>query len=84
MTFEPKYTITDAIAVALTAIERARGFLEAAKLSEDWIAGMQRRALVLEAHAAGVRGALPRCEQENTPERHQGYGGEGPPRELAL
>jgi Fic family protein len=50
MAFEPKYTITDATAVALTAIERARGFLEAAKLSEDWIAGMQQRALVLEAH----------------------------------
>ncbi|MCX6340525.1 MAG: Fic family protein [Candidatus Aureabacteria bacterium] len=50
MTYTPKYTITDATAVALTAIERARGFLEAAKLSEDWVAGMQRRALVLEAH----------------------------------
>lgn len=34
----------------LTRIERARGFLDAAKLSEDWIAGMQKRALVLEAH----------------------------------
>ena len=50
MTYTPKYTITDATAVALTAIERARGFLEAAKLSEDWIAGMEKRALVLEAH----------------------------------
>lgn len=50
MAFEPKYTITDAIAVSLTTIERARGFLEAARLSEDWIAGMQRRALLLEAH----------------------------------
>lgn len=50
MSFQPKYTITDAIAAALTGIERARGFLEAARLSEDWIAGMQRRALVLEAH----------------------------------
>jgi Fic family protein len=30
--------------------QRARGFLDAAKLSEDWIAGMQKRALVLEAH----------------------------------
>lgn len=50
MAFEPKYTISDTIAVALSGIERARGFLEAAKLSEDWIAGMQHRALVLEAH----------------------------------
>lgn len=50
MSFAPKYTITDAAAAALTSIERARGFMEAAKLSEDWIKGMQRRALVLEAH----------------------------------
>lgn len=50
MTFEPKYTTSDAITAALTKIERARGFLEAARLSEDWITGMQRRALVLEAH----------------------------------
>ena len=50
MTFEPKYTTSDAITAALTKIERARGFLEAARLSGDWIAGMQRRALVLEAH----------------------------------
>lgn len=50
MSFEPKYNITDATTAALTLIERARGFLEAAKLSEDWVKGMQRRALVLEAH----------------------------------
>lgn len=50
MTFEPKYTTSDAITAALTKIERARGFLEAARLSKDWITGMQRRALVLEAH----------------------------------
>jgi len=48
MAFEPIYTITDAVTEALTRIERARGFLEAARLSEDWIAGMQRRALVQE------------------------------------
>jgi cell filamentation protein, protein adenylyltransferase len=35
---------------ALTRIERARGFLEAARLSEDWIREMGARALVLEAH----------------------------------
>ena len=35
---------------ALTRIERARGFLEAATLSEDWIARMSQRALLLEAH----------------------------------
>ncbi|NLF07401.1 MAG: Fic family protein [Pirellulaceae bacterium] len=46
----PKLTITNAIAAALTRIERARGFLEAATLSEDWIRAMGQRALVLEAH----------------------------------
>lgn len=50
MSFSPKFTITNAVTAALTKIERARGFLEAAKLSEDWIAEMQKRALVLEAH----------------------------------
>ncbi len=50
MAFSPKFTITHAIMAALTKIERARGFLEAAKLSEDWIAEMQDRALLLEAH----------------------------------
>ena len=34
----------------LTCIERARGFLEAAGLSEDWLATMRSRAFVLEAH----------------------------------
>ena len=34
----------------LTRIERARGFLEAARLSEDWLATMRSRAFVLEAH----------------------------------
>src|ERR1035441_1342643 len=47
---KPQFRITNAIARDLTRIERARGFLEAAKLSGEWIAGMQQRALVLEAH----------------------------------
>ena len=46
----PKFTITNAIPAALTRIERARGFLEAATLSEDWVRAMGERALVLEAH----------------------------------
>ena len=46
----PKFTITNAITAALTRIERARGFLEAATLSEDWVAAMGAWALVLEAH----------------------------------
>jgi len=48
--FHPKFSITNAVTSALTSIERARGFLEAAKLSEDWIRRMGERALVLEAH----------------------------------
>lgn len=35
---------------ALTQIERARGFLEAARLSEDWVRGMSAEALIKEAH----------------------------------
>lgn len=46
----PKFTITNAITEALTRIERARGFLEAATLSEDWVRAMGDRAMVLEAH----------------------------------
>jgi len=46
----PKFTITNAITAGLTRIERARGFLEAATLSEDWVRAMGERALVLEAH----------------------------------
>ena len=35
---------------AITRIERARGFLEAAQLSADWVREMGDRALILEAH----------------------------------
>ena len=48
--FTPNFTITNTVAAALTRIERARGFLEAATLSEDWVQAMGERALVLEAH----------------------------------
>jgi len=50
VSFVPRFTVTNPITGALTRIERARGFLEAAKLSEDWIRRMGERALVLEAH----------------------------------
>jgi Fic family protein len=50
MSFAPRFTVTNPITAALTRIERARGFLEAAKLSQDWIRRMGERALVLEAH----------------------------------
>ncbi len=48
--FTPIFTINNAITSALTQIERARGFLEAATLSEQWLQAMGKRALLLEAH----------------------------------
>lgn len=48
--FKPLFNITNRITAALTEIERARGFLEAAMLSEQWIHAMGQRALLLEAH----------------------------------
>ena len=50
MTFEPHFTVTHRITADLTRIERARGFLGATTLSEDWIRRMGARALVLEVH----------------------------------
>ena len=47
---KPKFNITNRITAGLTRIERARGFLEAATLSEAWVREMGRRALILEAH----------------------------------
>jgi hypothetical protein len=48
--FNPEFTITNRITSRLTRIERARGFLEAAALSDAWIREMGHRALILEAH----------------------------------
>lgn len=48
--FAPRFTITNTITAGLTAIERARGFLEAATLSDEWVRRMSQRALLLEAH----------------------------------
>jgi Fic family protein len=50
MTFNPKYSITPKINKALVEIERVRGFLDAVKLKDDWIADMQKKALILESH----------------------------------
>ena len=47
---KPVFSITNSITNGLTHIERARGFLEAATLSEHWVREMGRRALILEAH----------------------------------
>ncbi len=48
--FESKFTTINRITTGLTLIERARGFLEAATLFENWIRDMGNRTLVLEAH----------------------------------
>jgi Fic family protein len=48
--FQPQFRITNHMTAGLTRIERARGFLDAAKLSEDWLATMRSRAFLLEAH----------------------------------
>jgi Fic family protein len=48
--FNPRFHITNSITAGLTQIERARGFLEAAKLSEDWLKKMRSHAFILEAH----------------------------------
>jgi Fic family protein len=49
-TFTPKFTITNRMTAAITQIERARGFLEAARLSDDWVRDMGAEALIKEAH----------------------------------
>lgn len=65
--FKPKLSITNSIANDLTAIERARGFLEAATLSDEWVAKMQSHALILEAyhttHIEGTQLTLEQSEQ---------------------
>jgi Fic family protein len=48
--FNPIFTITNRMTSAITRIERARGFLEAAKLSDDWVRDMGNQALIKEAH----------------------------------
>ena len=50
MPFNPKFTITPKINKALVEIERVRGFLDAVKLKDDWLADMQKEALILESH----------------------------------
>ena len=48
--FKPRFQITGRITEGLSRIERARGFLEAARLSEAWVRDLAGRALKLEAH----------------------------------
>jgi cell filamentation protein, protein adenylyltransferase len=47
--FKPRFAITNRITAGLTRIERARGFLEAAILTDAWVREMGCRALILEA-----------------------------------
>ncbi|MEI6242966.1 MAG: Fic family protein, partial [Chlamydiota bacterium] len=51
MSFLPHFTINNSITAALVKIERARGFLEAANLSNEWMVKMQDKAFILEAHS---------------------------------
>ncbi len=44
--FDPNFTITNRMTAASTQIERARGFLEAARFSDDWVREMADRVLV--------------------------------------
>lgn len=50
MSFNPHFTITNRMTQAITRIERARGFLDAAQLSDDWVREVGEHALMLEAH----------------------------------
>jgi len=50
--FLPRFTNTNRITAGLTRIERARGFLEAATLSEAWVREMGHRALIINDNLA--------------------------------
>lgn len=65
--FAPRFTITNRITAGLTSIERARGFLEAATLSDEWVRRMSQRALLVEAHATThIEGAVLTLAQAET------------------
>ena len=64
MSFQPKFTITNQIANDLTQVVSVKDFLDAARLSVDWISEMQDRALVLEAyHTTHIEGSHLTFEQ---------------------
>jgi Fic family protein len=65
--FKPKYIITDEIANGLTVIERARGFLQAATISEEWVRAMAKRAFLLETyHTTHIEGTHLTLKQAET------------------
>jgi Fic family protein len=64
MSFEPRFSITNAITTSIGRIDEAKGFLAAARLSADWVAQMQQLALVREAfHTTRIEGAQLTLEQ---------------------
>jgi Fic family protein len=64
MTYEPSYSITNAITTAIGRIDEAKGFLAATRLSTDWLSQMQHQALVQEAfHTTRIEGAHLTLEQ---------------------
>jgi len=73
---QPKFTITNRMTAAITLIERTRGFLEAARLSDEWVRDMGNQALIKEAHYTshieGTRLTLDQAKRlwngENVPE----------------
>jgi Fic family protein len=75
----PTFSITNRMTAAITQIERARGFLEASHLSDDWVRDMGAKALVKEAHHTthieGTRLTLDQAERlwrgETVPEADQ-------------
>ena len=50
MAYRPRLSISSVIAEAVSRIERVRGFLDAARLSDSWLEEMRSEALVREAH----------------------------------
>lgn len=64
MAFNPKFSISPKIYTALIEIERVRGFLDAIKLKDEWIADMQKEALILETHySTHIEGTALNLEQ---------------------
>ena len=56
--FSPKFKITQSVLKNLMGIERARGFLEAAKLSKQWIRKISRNAFLRKRFIYPIRKVL--------------------------
>ena len=41
--FDPKFQITNVMTADLSRIDQARGFLDATKLSEEWLGAMEQQ-----------------------------------------